>query len=654
LLELRSTGAQTIFPGSINPSGEIVEWDSELDILEISAGILMESVGKLAAATLIARCWKPGVRHGLALPLAGWLLNHWDQTDVEEFIIAIADAVNDDEVKDRMKTVETSQERLDSGQTATGFPTLCGIIGDDNAKKVAEWLNIPIEKTQHFDLANLPIEERCTDRGNAESFIAFANGNLRYVPEFNSWAIWKDSHWEIGKNANTSVKTLAQEYAKSIYDEISSTRTPNENNMLARHARTSNSNFGINNFISLAQSVPGVPVSPDQFDTDINSLNVLNGTIDLRSGKLRPHDRSEHHSKLAPVIYDPNVECPVWERTLSEIFEGNEEIIRYTQRALGYSLTGHTKEHAWFLFLDGTSASKGRNGKGTIINTFLKIIGTYGETLNPAALTLRNEASELTPGIAMLPGKRFVNSTETERNQRFGAALFKRLTGGDPVQAAQKYREPLTFLPQCKIFLQTNQKPEIVGADEAFWNRVRTTSFNVSFVGREDRNLAEKLEQELSGILAWAVRGAIDWYKSGLIQPVEVTEATNAYKDALDSVSRFVNDCCETWKDSEDLKQDERSCKSGELYKEYMFFCKRNRIDPESTVKFPKKLEDLGFQRKSKDGYKYFCGIRPALDFGTNELGAFLSSQAATDRKSDLTPQFDISDEPDWSLPASV
>jgi hypothetical protein len=224
MLELRSTRCQTLYPASMNPSGEIVEWDGSGDetIRKITADELIELTDELAARALLVRSWNKITRHNASLPLAGWLMRAWeDEYRVKDFIARIARVAGDDEIEDRMTCVDTTIERLESGQTATGFPVLAGIIGDDAARKVADWLRIPIEKTNPnvFDAESLPVEERCTDRGNAEGFIAFADGDLRYVSERKSWAMWDKSHWEIGNHANGFVKTLAIDYAKSIFDE---------------------------------------------------------------------------------------------------------------------------------------------------------------------------------------------------------------------------------------------------------------------------------------------------------------------------------------------------------------------------------------------------------------------------------------------------
>lgn len=598
LLELRSDGCQTLYPGSTNPSNEVVRWDDDRDICKISASELQESVKKLAAMTLLARLWKEHSRHNIALPLSGWLLrNGRDESEVAYFITVIAEAAGDDQIKDRMKCVETTAERLKNGETVKGFPELAKLIGKDVAEKIAEWLGMKSER--FFDVRTLPIAERCTDRGNAEGFITFADGDLRYVSEKKTWSMWDKSHWEIGESATVFVKTLAIDYAKSIFDEAKNSTDNRER--LGRHAAYSNSAKGISNFITLASSVRDVPVSIEQFDTDPDLLNVLNGTIDLRTGELRPHSRDEYHSKLAPVFYDPNAKCERWERFLLEIFRGDQELVKYMQRVIGYSLTGRTREEKFFLLY-----GDGRNGKGTMVETLQAILGDYADTVSPELLlqTKNKDARTANPELAKLKGIRFAPASETDAKRKLAEALVKNITGGDSITTRDVFQSSFTYRPQFKLWLATNKKPVVTGTDTGMWERIKMIPFLASFKGAQgDTTLKETLKSEAPGILAWCVRGSVAWYRDELGTCKAVEDATLNYREENDTVSQFINECCETGDETS------HSVSSGLLYKTYEKYCEDENISAVDSKDFKTSLSSREITWKRTKRGIFFQGI---------------------------------------------
>lgn len=251
-------------------------------------------------------------------------------------------------------------------------------------------------------------------------------------------------------------------------------------------------------------------------------FNVQNGTIDLRTGKLRPHNPADLITFISPVAYDPAATCPTWTRFLSEVFAGDLEMVAFIQRGVGWSLTGVVKERALF-FLHGNA---GKNGKTTLVEAIMKLVGTcgesaygYGRKVGAETFMKSRNSEDNQRKAATLAGPRFICTSEVDEDHRLDEQLVKDITGGDTLEGRRLYQEAFTFKPQFKPWMYGNHKPEIRGTDDAIWSRVRLIPFDVSFKGREDLDLADKLEAELPGILNWAIQGCLDWQRSGLQPP---------------------------------------------------------------------------------------------------------------------------------------
>jgi putative DNA primase/helicase len=290
--------------------------------------------------------------------------------------------------------------------------------------------------------------------------------------------------------------------------------------------------------IYLDQSEPGIPDLPGEMDTNPWLLNVQNGVLDLRTGKLLAHDPERLITKLVPTKYDPKSACPTWLAVLHRSMAGNQNLISFLQRAFGYALTGIVSEQVFFIFWGA-----GTNGKGTLINCVLEMMGDYSLKATQELFMVtkgRTHPTELTK----LFGGRFVASSETEENQRLAEALVKELTGGDPITARRMREDHWTFWPTHKIFLATNHQPVIRGTDHAIWRRPKLVPFKVTIPQHEwDTTLPDKLKAEWPGILAWAMQGCLDWQQNGLGIPEEVNQATQEYRADMDMLGQFLMGC---------------------------------------------------------------------------------------------------------------
>lgn len=286
---------------------------------------------------------------------------------------------------------------------------------------------------------------------------------------------------------------------------------------LRRQARLMRTDKGINAALSLTASLRAVRA--EELDADQWLLNVANGTIDLRTGQLLPHDPSRLITKLAPVKYDPNAPRELWIRTLYRIFEDETELprfneIQFLQKMLGYGLTGSVREHAFFIF----HGRRGRNGKGVINRAVQAILGDYCQHIPAdALLAKRGDGGGPNPSIAKIRGARLVFAKETDRGRRLDEALIKSLTGGDSITARFLHENEMTFMPTFKIVLETNYNPHIDGSDDGIWERVKKLDFLKHFEEHErDKTLDDKLIAEYEGILAWMVEGCMMWQRDGL------------------------------------------------------------------------------------------------------------------------------------------
>ena len=328
-------------------------------------------------------------------------------------------------------------------------------------------------------------------------------------------------------------------------------------------------------------------------------FNVQNGTVDLRTGILRPHSPTDKITFLSPVTYDPQAACPAWLKFVSDVFDGDTDMIAFIQRAIGWSLTGVVKERALF-FLYGNS---GKNGKTTMVEAVMKLVGNCGETsygygrkVGADTFMKSKNHEDNQRKAATLAGPRFICTSEVDEEHRLNEQLVKDITGGDTLEGRRLYQEAFTFKPQFKAWMYGNHRPEIRGTDDAMWSRVKLVPFDVSFAGREDIDLADKLESELSGILNWAIQGALEWQRIGLRPPAKVQAATQAYRDEMDVFGPFIAECCVVHRNAEVWAND--------LYRAYVAWCAENSQREQNQTKFGKYLTSKGYTVEKSSGIK--------------------------------------------------
>jgi putative DNA primase/helicase len=376
-----------------------------------------------------------------------------------------------------------------------------------------------------------------TDSGNAELFAALYKGKVLYDHRRGRWFIWRGDWWS--EDADGRVQRMAKSAARARLRGSAEISDGDDRGKHAKWALRSESRYALQAAITLAQAEPSLAYDGAGWKVDPWPLGVANGVLDLRTGALRKGKPSDRITLHTIVPFDPWAQCPRWTQFLNEIFPGDAELIAFIQRAIGYSLTGDTTEQCLFLCYGA-----GANGKSTFLETVRSVVGGYGWNLPFSAFELQAR-SNIPNDIASLAGKRLVTAIETNESACLNEARVKTLTGSDTVTARMLYREFFSFQPVAKIWLAFNHKPQVVDESHGFWRRVRLVPFTAQFAGdAADKNLMARLMAEAPGILAWAVRGCLDWQRSGLGMPAVVKVATEEYRAETDPMADFVAERC--------------------------------------------------------------------------------------------------------------
>jgi putative DNA primase/helicase len=386
---------------------------------------------------------------------------------------------------------------------------------------------------------------KCTDLGNAERLVAHYGDDLHYCHPYKKWLCWDGTRWRLDDSGAPG--RAAKLTVRSIYGEALAVQGDDDDakayrKALAAWAARSEADARIKAMLARATSEADLVVFPTELDADPWLLNCENGTLDLRSGQLRPHDHNDLITKLCPVAYDPTAEAPTWEKFLTRVMDADADLTAFLQRAVGYSLTGDISEHCLFI-----PHGAGRNGKSVFLGTIRALLGDHAQQLPRETLMARHRGGEIPNDIARLAGARLATAIETRQGQRLDEEMVKQLTGGDPVTARFLHGEFFEFHPVAKLWLATNHKPKITGTDEGIWSRVRLVPFDVTIPpGERDRHLADKLKAELPGILNWAIEGCLDWQQRGIDPPALVVDVNEDYRREEDTLAEFIEQCCVT------------------------------------------------------------------------------------------------------------
>jgi len=428
--------------------------------------------------------------------------------------------------------------------------------------------------------------EPATDGGNAQRLIRLHRNNIKYCHTFKKWMVWDGHRWKIDGDGSTY--RLCEDVIREIYSEASNSIDSKDRQEWAKFAIRSDSGRGYRDMLFLASFNKAVAITSDRLDTNPWLLNTENLTIDLKTFEAREPSREDLITKSAGAVYDPSAKCPIWEDFLDNIFQGDKDLIGYVQRATGYSLTGSMVEQVYF-FCHGTGA----NGKSVFLATLRALLGDYAKQGSFDTFLIQHTA-KVRNDLAALAGARIITASEAEEGSRLSMQVIKSWTGGDPITARFLFGEDFTFKPVGKIWLAANTKPVISERNHAAWRRVHLIPFLVTIpLEEQDRELENRLLQELPGILIWALEGLKEYHRMGLRPPKAVKAATDAYRRENDSMAAFLSECCEVRKLA--------ICKNSDLFNAYRNFCGMIGFDPLSQTKFSLDLSNKPAIRSTRN-----------------------------------------------------
>jgi len=466
-------------------------------------------------------------------------------------------------------------------------------------KTIAEFVEVEVVAAEPVDLDALDPGDavNCTQLGNARRFALLHGDAARYDPG-RGWMVYDDAQG-IWRADQLRAETLAKRIPSSVLGEALQERDDDRRKALTKWALASETRATIMAGLELARSEPGVAALADDFDADPDLVCAADCIIDTRTGDRRPHDPAAMMTRRLGTAYDPGAACPLWTDHLETVTAGRESLARFLAEFFGMSLTGHTFEQC-LAILYGIGA----NGKSVTLETVRAAAGTYAS--NADASTFMAKRDDSSSGLARLAGARLVTAAETGTSHRLDEALVKQVTGSEPVTARFLYHEHFEFTPRFKLVLSTNHKPRVTGTDHGIWRRIRLVPFDVVIPDAEqDHRLAERLRDELPGVLAWMVAGCLEWRQHGLTMPDEVRDATACYQLEMDPLASFL--------EARTVAEDGASVTAGLLYQDYRAWSEETGDTPMSQRAFSARLTERGVNhsgRRDNAGRYLYAGLR--------------------------------------------
>lgn len=441
-----------------------------------------------------------------------------------------------------------------------------------------------------------PAESNMTDWGRAKIFADEHREIVRYSYAMNCWYIWDGKRWK--PDSSGAIYQLAKATIHNMYSEVLPTIDDyDKKKKFTMSLVRAENQHALKAMLDSASNEPDIPIDVLDFDKQLDMINVNNGIVDLNTGKLLPHDKCYNMTKMLLLDYNRGAKCDTWLDFLNTTFKGDSDLIEFIQRFLGYSLTGFTDEQVFCIFY-----GHGSNGKGTLIDTIMNVMGEYAKTTEPETIIKKKYERSSTNDLADLWGARFVTTSETETYQELDEGRIKRITGQDPIKCRFLYKELFEYIPEYKLILLTNHEPIIKSHDYSIWRRVLKVPFDMKLPREQwNLNLRRELLDEREGIFNWLVQGAVMWKKEGLKIPKAVIKATKEYKEELDVVGDFIAMCTDT--------NAKLSVRNTDLYKCYEQWCGATMNKPFASNTFSRALIERGFVNTKINGMRGKKGI---------------------------------------------
>ncbi|MEV6399638.1 phage/plasmid primase, P4 family [Streptomyces sp. NPDC051907] len=523
----------------------------------------------------------------LDVPTVGHDLTRWREDDPAAFPTALHRAVKG------ARPVKPVAQALVDGATGALVPD------SDEAARAVRLMTEFAERYGSSDVLN------------AHALVAFTNGRIKHAPGLGFY-MWSGKTWE---RSETRVRQAIHHMGAALTvaaAELSAEHTakggekkndPGER--LRKVAKGFTLTRNIDSLIRELRAVPSVHVDAAEFDARPELLSFANGTVDLRTGELRAHDKNDMLTYALDIDYRPEAECPRWLAFLLEIFPGSPELADYFRRLIGYGITGHVSEQC-FVVLWG----KGANGKSVATDTLTHVFRAVTKTTGFSTFEEKPNGG-IPNDIAALRASRLVMASEGESGKPMSEAILKRASGKDMMSARFMRQEFFEFKPSFLIMLATNHKPRFRGQDEGLWRRVKMLPFKRWFAPEErDPHLDQKLAAEAEGIAAWAVRGSAEWFREGLKDPDVIAAATKEYRETSDALSGFFPGVLERCDDGCVMP-------GGDAFNAYLDWCEAENLPAKerwTRRAFFGAMEERGVTRKKTNKGIALVGVRPAQE----------------------------------------
>ena len=397
------------------------------------------------------------------------------------------------------------------------------------------------KKPSPFDGVGTPVKisrKIYNDLTASKEFLESNNNKFLYCNKLGGWFVWAGKRWKPDE------VNYVQRCVIDLIQSIRKMAEPSKDKLLMNYAKSLGTANKVESILKLCKPHPDIAAVPEQFDSCPYILNLANGTLDMNSRIIGPHNPLDYLTKISPVRYDPDATCPKWINFLDLIFphsEGSEDLKPFIKRMVGYWLFEGNPEQVMFIFY-GT----GRNGKSTFINVIRRLFGDYIKHA-PIETFIDKRYTGVSNDLARLRGSRLVTTSETSSGQSLKEGIIKELTSGEVVTARFLYKEPFEFEPNFKICMSTNHKPNIKGTDEGIWRRILLIPFTYTIPEEQIvLNFERKLFDELPGILNWALEGYSEWRQIGLNPPATVKESVKEYRLEEDLFADFIDAYCYT------------------------------------------------------------------------------------------------------------
>lgn len=459
-------------------------------------------------------------------------------------------------------------------------------------------LGLPLYDTQR-SFTDIDID----GAGLAQAWLKIHNDTFRYVPTQKKWMMWQGDRWGWDdrlrhEHAVVRMTEKLRDFGKQSGDTYLIKETKKHVNATAQAS-----------ILRQARSHPDIAASMHDFDQDPALVTVNNGTLNLHTLKLQPHNPDLMLTRKVNADYDPEASRGRWDKFMLEVLP-DQDVRDYLQRACGYMLLGQMTERVMFL-LHGESGS----GKTQFLEALCGVLGDFAGVAPASAFQPRQQGYKgPSEDLHKLMGKRFVIQSELDAGTKLNESLVKSIVGADTQTTRTLYGEPIDWRPEYTVFMATNYLPRISSSDNAIWNRVKPIRFDQVFIddmGRalspEDRGIGRKMAaEEPEVILNWLIEGLVMYRERGLDEPPQVAVWLQEYRDDVDTTRQYL---LEAPQEGRIVIEAGQEISVRENYRVYVAWCQDNGVMPVGMKTFNERLQSSGWKKEKRPKGIFWQGI---------------------------------------------